>query len=59
MRVFIEYNQRGHVMGQFTFSCSMGGQDCSLELLATVRYHRDRHVLRLSPVAMLTKSGEE
>jgi NAD(P)-dependent dehydrogenase (short-subunit alcohol dehydrogenase family) len=46
MRVFIEYNQRGYVMGQFTFSCSIGGQDDSLELLATVRYHRDRHVLR-------------
>src|ERR1700693_485469 len=37
--------QRGYVMGKFTFKCSIDGQDYSLALLATVRYHRDLHVL--------------
>jgi hypothetical protein len=32
-------------MGEFTFQCSIDGQDYSLELLAMVRYQRDIHVL--------------
>lgn len=32
-------------MGEFTFQCSIDGQDYSLKLLAMVRYQRDLHVL--------------
>jgi hypothetical protein len=32
-------------MREFTFKCSIDGEDYSLERLATVRYQRDIHVL--------------
>ena len=32
-------------MRDFTFECSIDGQPYSLGLLATIRYHRDIHVL--------------
>jgi hypothetical protein len=45
-------------MGEFTFQCSIDGQDYSLELLAMVRYQRDIHVLHETKRAGATREHD-